>query len=133
MATVHRRELLAYLVGAGVAGTLLVAPYTLRVVADEIFLPGRGISLVPVVLLPIVWGLWNLLRVRRRLRVGAGTWGAMLGLLAAAGVNAYLRAAGAWFQAAALLVVFLPLLYWLLWRIVVGPLNRALGVDGDGG
>ena len=62
----RRNELLAYLVGAGVAGTLLVGPYV-----------GRSIiaSLVPVVpyvpffLLPIVWGLWNWLYVRLHLRL----------------------------------------------------------------
>ena len=28
------------------------------------------------------------------------------------------------------LVAFLPVVYWLLWRLVIGPLNEALGVEG---
>jgi hypothetical protein len=127
---VRRRELLAYLVGAGVAGTLLVGPYALRVVAGEVYLPGRAVPVVPVVLLPILWGLWNLVWARRQPPVSIGAWGATFGLLAASGINGYLRAAGVWFPAAALLLVFLPVLYWLLWRLVVGPLNEALGVEG---
>jgi hypothetical protein len=126
---VRRRELLAYLVGAGVAGTVLVGPYTLRVLAGEFFLPSRAVPIVPVVLLPILWGLWNLLWVRRQPAVAPGTWGAALGVLGAIGINGWLFLTGAWFRAAALLVVFLPAVYWLLWRLVVGPLNEAVGVD----
>lgn len=126
----RRRELLAYLVGAGIAGTILVGPYAMRVVAGGVFLPGRGLPLVPVVLLPILWGVWNLLWVRRRPGVAIGTWGAVLGLGAACGVNLYLWAAGAWSPAVTALLVFLPVLYWLLWRLVVGPINEALGVEG---
>jgi hypothetical protein len=127
----RRRELLAYLIGAGVAGTLLVGPYALRVVAGAVFMPGRAVPVVPVVLLPILWGLWNLLWARRNPRLSIGAWGAVFGFAVAAGVNGYLWAAGVWFRAAALLLVFLPVLYWLLWRLVVGPLNEALGVEGD--
>jgi hypothetical protein len=126
----RRRELLAYLIGAGVAGTLLVGPYVLRMVAGAVFLPGRAVPVVPVVLLPILWGLWNLAWARRQPPVSIGVWGAGFGLLAALGVNGYLRATGVWFPAAALLLAFLPALYWLLWRLVVGPLNEALGVEG---
>lgn len=129
----RRRELLAYLIGAGVAGTLLVGPYALRVVVGAVFLPGRAVPIVPIVLLPILWGLWNLVWARRHPRMSIGTWGAVLGCAAASGVNGYLCAAGVWFRAAALLLVFLPVLYWLLWRLVVGPLNEALGVEGERG
>ncbi len=127
----RRRELLAYLIGAGVAGTLLVGPYVGRAVALEVFLPGRTVPLVPFVLLPVLWGLWNWLWARRQPHVGIGTWGAGLGLLASGAVNLYLIAAAAWFGAASLLLVFLPGLYYLLWHFVVGPLNEALGVEGE--
>ena len=127
----RRRELLAYLVGAGVAGTILVGPYVLRIIAGELFMPGHAIPIVPVVLLPILWGGWNLLWARRHpARLSIGMWGAILGLAAATGINLYLLAARVWFPAAALLIVFLPVVYWLLWRLVVGPLNEALGVEG---
>lgn len=127
---VRRRELLAYLIGAGVAGTILVAPYALRIIAGELFLPGRAVPVVPVVLLPVVWGGWNLLWARRHPRLSIGLWGACLGLAAALGINVYLLLAGVWFRAAALLLPFLPVVYWLLWRLLVGPLNEALGVEG---
>jgi hypothetical protein len=128
---VQRRQLLAYLVGAGVAGTVLVGPYTLRVVVGGVFVPGHAIPVVPIVVLPILWGLWNLLWARRQPRCSIGMWGATFGIAAALGINAYLWAAGAWFRPAALLLVFLPSVYWLLWRLVVGPLNEALGVEGE--
>jgi hypothetical protein len=129
----RRRELLAYLVGAGTAGTILVGPYVLRVVAGGIYAPGTGFPVVPIVLLPILWGVWNLVWARRHPLVSIGAWGAALGLCAAAGMNAYLWATGSWFRAAALLLVFLPALYWLFWRLVVGPLNEAVGVEGERG
>ena len=127
----RRRELLAYLIGAGTAGTILVGPYVVRVVGSGVFAPGRAFPVVPIVLLPILWGLWNLLWARRHPSVSIGVWGAELGFGAAAGVNGYLWASGVWFAAAALLLVFLPAVYWLMWRLVVGPLNEALGVEGE--
>jgi hypothetical protein len=127
---IRRRELLAYLVGAGLAGTILVGPYVLRVVTVGIFMPGVPIPIVPIVLLPILWGVWNFLWARLHPPMSIGVWGGLLGLGAATGMNAYLWMAGLWFRAAALLVVFLPALYWLLWRVVVGPLNDAVGVEG---
>lgn len=130
---VRRRELLAYLVGAGIAGTILVGPYTLRLIAGDVFFPGRAVPIVPVVLLPIVWGAWNLLWARRHPPVSVGVWGATLGLAAAIGINLYLSAVDLWFPAAAVLLVFLPAIYWLMWRLVVGPLNEALGVEGERG
>src|SRR5262245_19465825 len=129
----RRREMLAYLIGAGIAGTILVGPYVLRIVVGGVFMPGGVIPVVPIVLLPILWGIWNLLWARHHPRVSIGVWGAALGLGAAAGINAYLLATAMWFRAAALLLVFLPTLYWLLWRLAVGPLNEALGVEGERG
>ena len=127
----RRRELLAYLIGAGIAGTVLVGPYVLRLVAMPIFVPGRTVPLVPIVLLPVLWGVWNALWARRHPRMSIGAWGATLGLAAACGMNGYLWATDIWFRAAALLVAFLPALYWLVWHLVIGPLNEALGVEGQ--
>ena len=129
----RRRDLLAYLIGAGIAGTILVGPYALRVVAGELFMPGRAVPVIPVVLLPILWGVWNLVWARRHPPVSIGTWGALLGFAAASGVNGYLWLAGVWFPAVGLLLVFLPVVYWLVWRLVVGPLNEALRADGERG
>lgn len=130
MPPVRRRELLAYLIAAGVAGTVLVVPYVGRDAVLRFFLPGRTVPLVPFFLLPVLWGLWNALWARRQPRMDIGSWGALLGAGAAAGVNAYLWWADAWFGAAGLLLVFLPVLYYLLWHFVMGPLNEALEVEG---
>lgn len=128
---VRRRELLAYLVAAGVAGTILVVPLVLRDTVVRVFLSGRTVPLVPFFLLPVLWGLWNLLWARRQPRMDIGTWGALLGLGASLSVNLYLWWQRVWFGAALLLVVFLPVVYYLVWHLVVGPLNEALGVEGE--
>jgi hypothetical protein len=127
---IRRRELLAYLIGAGVAGTILVVPLVLRDAAVRFFLPGRDVPVVPFLLLPVLWGLWNSLWARRQPRIDPGTWGAMLGLAASLSANLYLRWQQMWFGPALLLVAFLPVVYYLAWHLVVGPLNEALGVEG---
>jgi hypothetical protein len=121
----RRRELLAYLVGAAVAGTLLVGPYAGRALIAS-FVP--LVPYVPFFLLPIVWGGWNWLYVRLEPRLDVGAWGAVLGLLLGLAVAALFYVRGTWFAATALLPIFLPLVYFLLWRFVVGPLNDATGV-----
>jgi hypothetical protein len=128
---VRRRPLLAYLIGAGVAGTLLLGPFVVRDAALRFFVPGRPVPLVPFFLLPVAWGLWNLLWARWQPRVSIGTWGAALGLGAAVVMNVSLRVHDAWFRAALILTVFLPVVYYLVWHFVVGPLNEALGVEGE--
>ncbi len=116
-------------IGAGIAGTLLVFPYTGRAIASTV-LPDVVVTQVPFFLLPILWGVWNLVYVRRQPRLDIAVWGAILGLLGGLGVNALLWVQGAWFGAAVLLPLFLPAGYYLLWLFVVGPLNQALKVDG---
>lgn len=128
---VRRRELLAYLIAAGVAGTILAVPLLLRDAAVRFFLSGRAVPQVPFVLLPVLWGLWNLVWARRHPRMDIGTWGALLGLAASLTVNLYLWSQRVWFGAALLLVAFLPVVYYLVWHLVVGPLNDALGVEGE--
>jgi hypothetical protein len=131
MHMLRRRELLAYLIGAGVAGTILVVPFVLRDAVLQLFLPGRTVPLVPFFLLPVFWGSWNLLWARRQPQIDIGIWGAILGFAAAVGANFYLRSQDAWFPAALLAPAFLPVVYYLLWHLVVGPLNEALGVEGE--
>jgi len=130
MATPRRRDLLAYLVGAGVAGTLLIGPYGLRFSVIEL-IPEAAAVQPPFFLLPILWGLWNLLWAHRQPTMSVGRWGALLGLLAGVAVNLLFIAQGSWFRAAMLLPLFLAVLYYLVWRLVIGPLNEALGVDGE--
>ena len=124
-----RTELLAYLVGAGVCGTLVIVPYTGRPILTAIFPQLRPLSEVPFFLLPLAWGIWNWIRVRTRPGLGIGAWGAVLGLVIAALANALLAAGGLWFAAASLLLVTLPAGYYLLWLLLVGPLNEALDLE----
>jgi hypothetical protein len=125
----RRAERLAYLIAAGVAGTLLVLPYTGRSILTTIYPQLVPLTYVPFFLLPLVWGLWNWLRVRVRPRLGIGAWGAVLGVLLAIVVNVVLVAENRWFTAATLLVVAIPAIYYLLWHFLIGPLNEALGVE----
>src|SRR5262249_53662936 len=77
---VRRRSLLAYLIGAGVAGTMLIGPYGLRFAVINHLPGGATIGNVPFFLLPVAWGLWNLLRVHWLPGFGIGAWGATLGV-----------------------------------------------------
>ena len=81
----RRRDLLAYLIAAGIAGTLLVGPYLLR--STVIQLVGGNAVNPPFFLLPIAWGFWNVLWTRRQPALSIGAWGALLGILLAVGVN----------------------------------------------
>lgn len=130
---VPRRELLAYLIGAGVAGTILLGPYVLRVIAGWLYMPDRVLPMIPMVVLPVVWGGWNVLWVRRHPEMGLAAWGAVLGLVLSGFVNLALAVRGVWFAHALFMVPFLPVVYWLMWGFVVGPLNEALGVEAGVG
>jgi hypothetical protein len=123
----RRRDLLAYLIGAGLAGTLLVGPYVLR--STVIQLVGGNAVNAPFFLLPIAWGLWNVLWVRRQPALSIGAWGALLGVLLATGMNLLAALQREWFAAMLLLPVFIPGFYYLFWLFIVGSLNEALGVE----
>jgi hypothetical protein len=123
----RRNELLAYVVGAAVAGSVLVFPYMVRPLVAFV-VPGFAVVQVPFFLLPVVWGLWNHLYVRVAPPLDIGVWGSVLGLLLATAMNAFLYTQGTWFTAALALLVLLPVVYLLLWRFIVGSLNTALGV-----
>lgn len=124
----RRRNLLAYLIGAGIAGTILVGPYVLR--SSVIQLVGGNAVNPPFFLLPIAWGLWNVLWTRRQPALSIGAWGALLGILLAVAINLLAWLQGDWFAAMLLLPVFVPGFYYLFWLFIVGPLNEALGVEG---
>jgi hypothetical protein len=124
----HRRELLAYVIGAAVAGTALILPYGGRALASAV-VPNVVTTNVPFFLLPIAWGVWNWLWVRLRPPVPPAAWGALLGLAAALALNVLLALRGQWFGALALLGLWVPTVYAIGWTFVVVPLNRALGAD----
>lgn len=123
----RRRDLLAYLIGAGIAGTILMGPYVLR--SSVIQLVGGNAVNPPFFLLPIAWGFWNVLWARRHPALSIGAWGALLGILLAVGINLVASLQGDWFAAMLLLPVFVPGFYYLFWLFIVGPLNEALGVE----
>jgi hypothetical protein len=127
--TVSRAGLLAYLIGSGVAGTLLIAPYTGRSVVMFLSPDAASLVYVPFFIMPIAWGSWNWLRLRLRPRLAIGTWGALLGFVLAVAVNLLLLAEHHWFDGVILLPLALPFVYGVVWRLIVGPLNRALGVE----
>jgi hypothetical protein len=127
--TVPRRHLLAYLVGAGVAGTILVAPYLGRPFVTALFPQLKPLASVPFFVLPILWGVWNWLRIRLGARIGIGAWGAVLGVVLGLLANLLFLAEGLWFTGALFLIVTLPAGYYLLWTFLVGPLNEGLGVE----
>lgn len=123
----RRRELQAYLIGAAVAGTALILPYAGRSLASVV-LPNLEAADVPFFLLPIVWGIWNLLWVRLGEPLAAPLWGALLGVLVAMAVNTLLAVRDQWYPAQLLLVPWIPVLYAIGWTFIIVPLNRAFDV-----
>lgn len=124
----RRREVQAYLIGAGVAGTALVIPYAGRSIAS-LAVPDWDATNVPFYLLPIVWGFWNWLGVRIARPVPPWTWGVALGLLVAAGVNLIHVWRGHWFAPLLILFAWVPTIYAIAWTFVIVPMNRAFDVE----
>lgn len=124
----RRRELQAYLIGAGVAGTALVIPYAGRSIASLV-VPDWDATNVPFYLLPIVWGFWNWLGVRREPPAPPWRRGVLLGLAVALGVTVIHVCRGHWFPALLLLFAWVPTIYAIAWTFVIAPLNRAFDVE----
>lgn len=125
----RRRDLLAYVIGAAVAGTALVVPCAGRTLVRAAW-PGLVTLDAPFYLLPIVWGVWNVLWVRRGALGSPAAWGALLGVAVALAGNVLMALRGAWAASLLLLLAWLPTMYALAWTFVVAPLDRALDVDG---
>lgn len=125
----RRRDLLAYVVGAAVAGTALAVPYAGRTLLRAAW-PGFVTLDAPFYLLPIVWGVWNVLWVRRGALGSPAVWGALLGGAIALAGNLLMALRGEWAASLLLLFAWLPVMYALAWTFVVVPLDRALDVDG---
>ena len=153
----RRNKLIAYLIGAGVSGTLIIIPYTSQWISQwfwEIAPPETFFNIkvtetmhdirnirIPFFFLPIIWGIWNCLYTRLHSPFNIGTWGALLGLILGILLNVLLYyRLGHWFPPpeyglvrwlppAASLLVFFPAVYYLFWRFIIGPINKALNVD----
>jgi len=106
----RQRSVIAYLVGAGIAGSFLFAPYVGRSFVTAAFPHLRDLAYsFPFFLLP-------------------GTWGASLGVLLVAGANLLLLARGQWFPLMLLAFLSVPAGYYLLWSFIVGPINEFVGL-----
>ena len=124
----QRRELLAYVIGAGIAGTLLLGPFSGPSIAT-MFVPGfHPSTYLSLFVLPIPWGLWNWWWVRRERAFGIGVWGAILGALTALAVNLFLAAQGQWAPFSLLFVPGAPAVYYVVWSRIIGPINHILGL-----
>lgn len=121
----RRRELLAYVIGAAVAGTALVLPYAGRALLRGL-VPGVAAIDAPFFLLPIAWGMWNVLWVRLRAPLAPPAWGALLGVQVAIAGNLLMLIRGTWDASLLLLLLWVSIIYAVAWTFVVVPLNRAL-------
>ena len=116
---------MAFIIGAGVAGTLIALPYT-GLAYLKIILPKLRDIYVPFFLLPIVWGFWNLLYIRLGRPFDIGAWGAILGFIVGVAANIFLFANGQWLSAVLVVLLVGLVLYAILWVLFVEPLNAEL-------
>ncbi len=124
----QRNQIMAYLIGAGIGGTIVIFPYLGRIMWSTLY-PELLEVYIPLFLLPIIWGVWNLLYLEYNRSHNIGAWGAMLGFILGLAVSVLIYANGHWFKAAIMIPVFAPALYFLLWYILVGPLNDTFGIE----
>ncbi len=137
----RRNKLNAYLIGAGVSGTLIIIPYISQwiweIAPPEMFFDIKvsgtmydiRLARIPFFFLPIIWGLWNWLYAKLHPSFGIGIWGALLGLMLGLLFNIWLYREGLWLPPAASSLVFAPAFEYLFWRFIIGPINKALNVD----
>jgi hypothetical protein len=124
----RRRDVLAYVIGAAIAGTALVIPYAGRALLRT-YLPMLFPLDAPFFLLPIAWGAWNVAWTRRCVATSPPVWGALLGVVIALGGNLLMALRGAWGASLLLLFLWVPTIYAIAWTFVVVPLNRALDAE----
>ena len=87
----------------------------------------------PMAIVPNLWGVWNMLhlKVRSRVAVPLGAWGAVLPLMLFPGGIALARLFDVftiqWHLALAVIPVGMAL-YYLAWKFLVGFLNEEMGI-----
>lgn len=124
----RRRDVLAYVIGAAVAGTALLLPYAGRALV-RLAWPDFVTLDAPFYLLPIAWGAWNVVWVRRGAPGSPAVWGALLGGTIALAGNLLMALRGAWAPSLLVLFAWIPTVYAIGWAFLVVPLNEALDVD----
>ena len=125
----------AYMAGIVVPTFVLLLAMTAFTVARYGFgvpLPIERVIIFPLTVVPNLWGLWNIIYVgllSRRLSIGA--WGALMPFLLAPGGLAVAHLVG--FElprpgSLLLIPVVGVVVYYLIWKHVVGRLNAIIGI-----
>jgi hypothetical protein len=139
----------AYLAGAFVPTLVLPLLLTVFIVARMVLkmpVPIEQGLIFPMAVVPVLWGLWNMLHLGSHSSIGLsiGLHGAILPLLLAPagalvatclGVLQFGASGVTWFQAcqvpyALIAPCFVGALigYYLVWKYIVGFINRVLGI-----
>ena len=124
----NRNQIAAYLIGAGIGGTYSIFAY-LDYIMWSTLSPKLLEVYIPFFLLPLIWGIWNLLYLEHNRSRNIGAWGAMLGFIMGLGICLSIYVQGHWYREAIMIPVFAPPFYFLIWYIIVGPLNDTLGIE----
>jgi hypothetical protein len=125
----------AYLAGIALPTMLMLVVIIVFVVARFVYnvpIAIERLLVFPMAVVPNLWGVWNMLYVRldsRRLPLGIH--GAALVLVLAPVGFALARALDIWIVTPSVVLTVAPvglIIYYLLWKHIVGLLNQFLGV-----
>ncbi|HUN62082.1 MAG TPA: hypothetical protein VMU53_08835 [Candidatus Sulfotelmatobacter sp.] len=128
----------AYLAGIATPTVFLLVAmsgYTIWRYVVNIPVPIERMIVFPMAMVPNLWGLWNVLylKLRQRRKISLGLFGAILVLLIAP--LGYLLTRVLSFEIPRVVLMALPVnlvvgavLYYLLWKHIVGFLNAELGI-----
>jgi hypothetical protein len=141
------RYLRAYMAGIFAPSLVLLLVLTGFIVARlvcQISVPIERVIIFPMALVPSLFGVWNILYVWSQGRLPIGLHGALLPLIMAPagasigkllGVLAIGAQGVTWFQQITLPYSLLAplfcgglIIYYLVWKYIVGSLNRVLGI-----
>ena len=126
----------AYLAGIAVPTMFMLIVLTFFVVARFVYNVPVAIErllVFPMAVVPNLWGVWNVLHVRldSRHRLPLGIHGALLVVLLVPLGLMLARVLNIWIVTPALIITVAPIgliIYYLIWKHVVGFFNRLLGV-----
>ena len=125
----------AYLAGIAVPTMLMLVVITVFVVARFVYnvpIAIERLLVFPMAIVPNLWGIWNMFYVRlESRRLPLGIHGAALVLLLAPVGAALAGALEIWIVTPGLVLTVAPvglIVYYLLWKHIVGFLNQLLGV-----
>lgn len=124
----------AYMAGIVVPTLVLlagVAAFTVARYAYEMPLNLERLIIFPMTIVPNLWGLWNILWVAllARRHVSLGLWGAILPFLLAPGGLLLARLFDYTIpHVVPYLFPFGVMLYYLVWKHIVGRLNAIIGI-----